>query len=107
MTAALLTVAPVQGHLALAVHEGERRNGPTLANTTLTCAPGAGGHCRELARAGGDIGKIPNHNGICPMLYAPVTVTATGTWGGHAVSYLRTYGNRCIANGAAGGLFHF
>ncbi len=109
LSAALLAgaPAPVQGQLALAVHAGEQAAGRTLATRTLTCAVGDGGHCRDLSKAGGDIGRIPDRGGICSMIYAPVTVTATGAWEGRPIAFSHTYGNRCVAKGAVGGLFDF
>jgi hypothetical protein len=111
LSAALL--AGGQGQLTLTVHGGEQVTGQALARVTLTCGPDGGTHpapvvsCRNLTAAGGNIARIADNSRICTMIYAPVTVTAAGTWNGHPVAFSRTYGNRCAVRGAAGGLFDF
>jgi len=113
LISALLPAPAPSGRLDLAVHDGQSAGGRVLAAATLTCEPSGGSHpdaaavCERLAAAGGDISKIPNSGGFCPMIFMPVTVTASGSWKGHPVSFTKTYGNRCMADIAAGGLFHF
>jgi len=100
-----------QGHLTLAMRDGA--DGRVLAAVTLDCGPDGGTHpdpagaCRRLAAAGGQIARIQGRREICSMIYLPVTVTVRGEWGGRKVAYTHTYGNRCVARTAAGGLFRF
>src|SRR5690349_18661853 len=93
LVSALLT-GP-SGQLQLAVHDGQSAAGRVLAAATLTCDPAGGTHpspaafCGRLDAAGGDISKIPSAQGLCPMIYMPVTVTASGNWKGQPVSYAK------------------
>jgi hypothetical protein len=69
---------------------------------TLRCDPPSGTHplpeaaCRVLGEAGGDFTKISGQPGtMCPDIYEPVTAVASGDFQGRAVSFQRTYPNRC------------
>ncbi|WP_392973172.1 SSI family serine proteinase inhibitor [Streptomyces sp. LN245] len=62
--------------------------------------------CRELAAAGGDIGRIPGRAGaMCPMLYAPVTASAYGAWDGRRVDYTHAFSNSCVMGAETGAVF--
>jgi hypothetical protein len=81
--------------------------------TWLTCDPARGNHpaanraCTALAAAGGDPAAIGDREGVCPMMYAPVTVRATGRWRGKAVRYRETFGNACVMDLGTDALFQF
>ncbi|RSR93707.1 SSI family serine proteinase inhibitor [Streptomyces sp. WAC00469] len=55
--------------------------------------------------AGGDIGRIPPKEVYCPMIYAPVTTSARGEWGGRAVTYKETHSNSCVMAARTGSVF--
>ncbi|MGH3671103.1 MAG: SSI family serine proteinase inhibitor [Pseudonocardiaceae bacterium] len=69
---------------------------------TLRCDPPSGTHplpeaaCRVLGEADGDFTKIPGQPGMmCPDIYDPVTVVASGDFQGRSVTFQHTYPNRC------------
>lgn len=69
---------------------------------TLRCDPASGTHphsesaCQVLAEAGGDFAKIAGQPGtLCPVIYDPVTVVASGDYQGVRVMFRHTYPNRC------------
>ncbi|WP_449064668.1 SSI family serine proteinase inhibitor [Planomonospora algeriensis] len=71
-------------------------------------APRAAAACDRLRRAGGRVEDVPESPGACTLEYAPVRVTATGTWQGRRYRYAETHPNRCAAIRATGGvLFAF
>jgi Subtilisin inhibitor-like len=79
----------------------------------LTCQPPSGHPyaqqaCSQLNRADGFIENIPPADGVCLLIYDPVTVRATGTWQGEPRVYEETFSNSCVANLETGGyLFNF
>lgn len=78
--------------------------------TLLMCDPPqghaqAGQACAELTEAEGDIGRIPRKDAICPMVYAPVTVSARGQWNGRPVDYSQTFSNACDLQARTGAVF--
>jgi subtilisin inhibitor-like len=85
----------------------------TRRATWLTCDPARGNHpkaaraCKALAAAGGNPAAIGDREGVCPMVYAPVTVRATGRWRGKAVRYRETFGNGCVMDLGTDALFQF
>jgi hypothetical protein len=93
--------------LSVASADGTRRA------TWLSCEPTRGGHprssdaCAALINADGDPAAIADHEGICPMVYAPVTVRATGRWHGRAVRYQETFSNDCVMRLGTDALFEF
>ncbi|MEV8030667.1 SSI family serine proteinase inhibitor [Streptomyces sp. NPDC002742] len=96
--------------LRLAVTRGDARSGDTQG-VLLFCDPPRGhAHaaraCRQLASAGGDIGRIPRRSGaVCPMLYAPVTASAYGEWDGRRVDYTHAFSNSCVMDAETGAVF--
>ena len=96
--------------LRLAVTRGDARAGDA-GGVLLLCDPPQGhAHaakaCRELAAAGGDIGRIPSRAGaMCPMLYAPVTASAYGAWDGRRVDYTHAFSNSCVMGAETGAVF--
>lgn len=96
----------------LTVANGEQADPPTRS-TFLSCRPVGGSHpspekaCARLNRTGTDLGKAMNPTEPCTMIYAPVTVTASGIWDGKYFQFRRTFGNDCEKRSAAGALFDF
>ncbi|MGH3765132.1 MAG: SSI family serine proteinase inhibitor [Pseudonocardiaceae bacterium] len=79
---------------------------------TLRCDPASGTHphaeaaCKALGAAGGDINKVIGQpDTLCPVVYDPVTATASGTYQGVQVIFRRSYPNRCDLAGKTGPLF--
>ncbi|MFE2276866.1 SSI family serine proteinase inhibitor [Streptomyces sp. NPDC059454] len=96
--------------LMLTVSHGEP---PSTAEdgTMLRCDPPRGHRhaadaCAELAAADGRIADIPPREGVvCPMIYAPVTAHASGTWRGRSVDYTQTFPNACTMSARTGSVF--
>ncbi|MBA9003968.1 SSI family serine proteinase inhibitor [Thermomonospora cellulosilytica] len=81
---------------------------------TLSCDPVGGTHpdaadaCADLAKADGDITRIPPANAVCVAVYEPVTAYASGTWNGRSVYFSKVCTNDACADVATGGnVFHF
>jgi hypothetical protein len=98
--------------LHLGVQEG--RSG-AVRSTVLTCYPSGGSHpnaseaCATLARANGDFDSLSGTqaNAMCPLVYRPVTLTATGTWKNRPVQFEKTYPNACVGTSETGEVFDF
>lgn len=95
--------------LLLTVSQGET---PSTAEggTLLRCDPPRGHRhaadaCAELAAADGRITAIPAKDVFCPMLHAPVTAHAHGTWRGRPVEYTETFPNSCVLAARTGSVF--
>jgi Subtilisin inhibitor-like len=81
----------------------------------LTCDPTGGTHpdaqttCMQIARVGGDLTKLPaiEEHRFCPMIFAPITVTASGLWRGMPVLFEDNYTNGCVRDNRTGSLFRF
>ncbi|WP_283134307.1 subtilase-type protease inhibitor [Rhizohabitans arisaemae] len=80
----------------------------------LFCDPPRGTHpaasraCAQLNQVNGDPAELDVDPGaICPLIYAPVTVTATGVWQQSLVRFERTYGNSCQLRAKTGRVFAF
>lgn len=102
--------APVpDSRLLLTVGHGEK---PSAAGggTVLSCDPPRGHRraadaCAELDAADGRIENIPAREVYCPMVYAPVTARASGTWRGQRVDYTETFPNSCTLTARTGAVF--
>ncbi|WP_182909765.1 SSI family serine proteinase inhibitor [Microbispora sp. H13382] len=97
----------------LTIADGEQPE-PATRSAFLNCAPVGGSHpapekaCAWLNRSGRDPGALRvNGTEPCTMIYAPVTVTASGIWDGKYFQFRRTFGNDCEKRSAAGELFDF
>ncbi|MBB5152483.1 subtilase-type protease inhibitor [Saccharopolyspora phatthalungensis] len=98
--------------IILSSHE-EGQSKPSVV--TLTCDPAGGSHpnpadaCAVLAEVSGEFNDIPKQSpdAICPMIWHPVDVTATGRWAGKPVNYSHTFGNDCIKQSELGVVFDF
>ncbi|WP_328672105.1 SSI family serine proteinase inhibitor [Streptomyces sp. NBC_00328] len=96
--------------LRLAVTRGDARVGDAPGVLLLCDPPRGHAHaaqaCRQLAAAGGDIGRIRSRAGaMCPMLYAPVTASAHGAWDGRRVDYTHAFSNSCVMGAETGAVF--
>jgi hypothetical protein len=109
-SAATSSAAARPTQLVLTVAKGETSR-PAQWRASLTCSPAGGTHkqarnaCAELARVGGNFGKLQLGGGVCTMQWDPVTVTATGRWKGKKISYQHTYGNACTLSTTTGPVF--
>ncbi|WP_406365101.1 subtilase-type protease inhibitor [Streptomyces sp. NBC_00645] len=96
--------------LRLGVTRGDARSGDTRGVLLLCDPPQGHGRaaeaCEQLRAAGGDIERIPPRSGaVCPMIYAPVTVSAYGAWDGRRVDYTHTFSNSCVMAAGTGAVF--
>ncbi|MQY38547.1 Subtilisin inhibitor [Streptomyces sp. RB17] len=102
---------PTDNWLYLTVTPGKTAQGGDRHGTLLLCDPLPLGYaraaeaCADLARADGDIARIPQKKVFCPMIYAPVTVRAHGQWNGRPVDYRETYSNTCAMEARTGAVF--
>jgi hypothetical protein len=98
--------------LALTIAQGEKGT-PAQRRAMLTCSPPGGSiqqpraACAAIAAAKGDLSKLPAGDGMCMMIYDPVTVTATGRWKSRPVRYIHTYSNACVLKQETGAVFGF
>lgn len=118
-TGGIATAAPASppgipgSTLVLSISRGQHAL-PVTDRTILSCRPSGGTHprpslaCLQLASVHGDITSLNLHPARpCVLLYAPVTVTATGTWNGDPVLYRETFDNSCLLAASKGALFRF
>ncbi|WP_433330409.1 SSI family serine proteinase inhibitor [Spirillospora sp. CA-294931] len=85
-----------------------------IKDSSLRCGPAGGSHtnaplaCAQLQTARGRVGAIPEDPGPCTREYAPVRVSAHGTWNGSPRHYTKTFSNLCTAvRGTGGVIFAF
>ncbi|KES08504.1 serine protease [Streptomyces toyocaensis] len=96
--------------LMLTVGRGEA-SPAAEGGTVLWCDPPRGPHrhaadaCAELEAADGRIADIPAKDVVCPMVHAPVTAHAHGTWRGRPVEYTETFPNTCMLTARTGSVF--
>ncbi|MFI6038972.1 SSI family serine proteinase inhibitor [Streptomyces sp. NPDC051315] len=95
--------------LRITVTHGDARTGDSRG-TLLLCDPPRGHSraaeaCADLAAAGGDIHAIPPKDGICSLVYAPVTAQARGWWNRRPVGYAKTFANACVMQAETGAVF--
>ncbi|WP_307135781.1 SSI family serine proteinase inhibitor [Streptomyces aurantiacus] len=88
---------------------GDVRSGDTRGALLLCDPPQGHAHaaraCEELRAAHGDVGRIPLKETFCPMVYAPVSATARGEWGGRPITYEETFANSCALTARTGAVF--
>jgi hypothetical protein len=100
--------AEATGFFTLSITSSD--SGELIATASLTCPPDGGSHpnaaaaCQQLSQADGWIQGIPEDSGVCPREFAPVIVTALGTWNGEPRYYKQEFSNRCVAVRATGGV---
>ncbi|MEV8022316.1 SSI family serine proteinase inhibitor [Streptomyces sp. NPDC086554] len=85
-----------------------------IRGVLLKCEPEPSGRhplaakaCAAIEKAGGDLEALPAESGICTRQYAPVTVSASGTYRGRPVGWRKTYDNACTMAYSTGNLFRF
>ncbi|WP_425834084.1 SSI family serine proteinase inhibitor [Streptomyces fractus] len=61
--------------------------------------------CKQLAKADGDIGKIPAETKACSKEYKPVTALAYGKWNGRNVAYTKIFPNECVMHATTRAVF--
>ncbi|MBW5484161.1 subtilase-type protease inhibitor [Streptomyces bambusae] len=100
--------------LVFAVASGDdAATGTVLRASTLSCAPSAQGThpdpkaaCAALKATDGQFDGLlaaPNPDQVCPMHYAPVTVTVDGVWQGSRVAWKHTFANSCTMSATLNG----
>ncbi|SFW74234.1 SSI family serine proteinase inhibitor [Amycolatopsis australiensis] len=105
----LAPAQPPASTLQLTSHDTANHIGAVV----LTCDPPGGTHphrdkaCAVLDGVDGDFSRINARHQACTLIYAPVDVTAAGTWRGKPVSYRTTYPNHCAADRDSDGVFGF
>lgn len=84
-------------------------SGQLIAKASLTCEPVGGSHpdpaaaCKQLSQANGRIEDIPEESGPCTREFAPVIVSASGSWRGEERRFEKEFSNLCVAVRATGG----
>ncbi|NHD18663.1 MULTISPECIES: SSI family serine proteinase inhibitor [unclassified Actinopolyspora] len=81
----------------------------------LHCDPAGGTHpeaaaaCEQLDAVQGRLGSLRagKEKPMCPLVYRPVTVKATGTWKNSPVQYSQKYSNSCEMKAYTGAVFNF
>ncbi|MFB8235062.1 SSI family serine proteinase inhibitor [Kitasatospora purpeofusca] len=115
-TASPTTVLAQATSLRLTVAHGETPSSGTPRTVTLECPPYGGTAtthpdpvtaCRLVDSVNGDLNRLDVDPGACIDLYDPYTVTASGTYRGHPVSFRHTYGNHCVLLRTTGAVFDF
>ncbi|WP_329619132.1 SSI family serine proteinase inhibitor [Streptomyces sp. NBC_01255] len=99
-------------HLTAARTQGETE---AIGNVWLDCPasdrpahPHRKEACAALDAAAGDLDRLNTEpDATCTAEYAPVTLTARGTYKGRTVDWTKTYGNNCEATVATGAVFSF
>jgi hypothetical protein len=106
------TTSDAAGSFTLSITSSD--TGELIASASLTCPPDGASHpnpaaaCEQLSQADGRIEGIPEDPGPCTREFAPVIVSASGTWNGEPRYYKQEFSNRCVAVRATGGvLFAF
>ncbi|CCB73069.1 MULTISPECIES: SSI family serine proteinase inhibitor [Streptomycetaceae] len=109
-TAAPAGPPPRHSHLFLSVSGSDDT---WVRGVSLYCDPPSGFHphaqlaCKALEGAHGKLDALAPDRHMCPMVYAPVIATATGTWHGRPVSWERTFSNSCVLDARTGSVFRF
>lgn len=112
-TAVAVRSAVGSGHSMTLSYSAGQTTGSEARRAMLTCHPPGGTHrapaeaCQALDAVGGDPAALNvSPDVLCPQVYEPVTVTATGSWDGRTISFSRTFGNACEAAAVTGPVFN-
>lgn len=110
-TAAIATGATTAPETFLVLSVQSRSGGQFV---TLRCDPVSGTHphpeaaCKTLGASGGDINKlIGQPDTLCPVIYDPVTATASGRYQGMQMIFRRTYSSPCDLASKTAPVFDF
>ncbi|GAA3560559.1 SSI family serine proteinase inhibitor [Amycolatopsis ultiminotia] len=82
-----------------------------VTTASLTCDPTGGTHrhrdaaCVTLTQVNGDLSQVTPRRQRCTMIYAPVDVSAVGTWHGKPLTFRTTYPNKCAADSQSDSVF--
>ncbi|MFC4338050.1 SSI family serine proteinase inhibitor [Salininema proteolyticum] len=94
--------------LTVSTDDGRSFNEVLVCPADLSTHPSATTACEQLARAKGDIGRIPARGGVCTMEYVPADFDAIGVWKGKLHLYSDTFSNPCVGlNETGGAVFDF
>lgn len=103
---------PAEAQYTIEVRSPVENRGDEAASwsrvTTLDCDPAGGSHPRaeeacDLIAEHGDIASVQSAgDGVCTMIYQPVTARVTG-----AEEYEQTFSNACVMNNTKGEIFDF
>jgi len=110
---AAFAAVPQQEHLGVVNLTITGHAAKDFRTALLACSPDAGTHpdpgaaCEAITDAEGNFHAIKGDKVLCPLIYAPVTVRATGVYGGKSVDYVDTFSNACIAANRTAGVFAF
>ncbi|MET0133528.1 MAG: SSI family serine proteinase inhibitor [Kibdelosporangium sp.] len=63
--------------------------------------------CDALHRARGNFGNLGSTGAFCPMIYQPVTVSATGRYRGMKINFKAVHSNACVAAADTADIFRF
>ncbi|WP_189227348.1 SSI family serine proteinase inhibitor [Saccharothrix coeruleofusca] len=106
--AALISAVPVpQSSFVLSVQTD------SIRTARLHCEPTGGDHanaaeaCGALSEVDGRIEDLATETAVCTFQYAPVRVTATGTWRGRERTFTSEYANSCLLRASTGPVFAF
>ena len=113
--AACVTAAPAAAAMPSALTLTATTDGQAPHVVELTCDPDGGNHpdaqtaCMQLSQVDGDIAHLPASQVhiFCPMIFQPITVSATGLWRGRTVLFQDKYTNGCERDNKTGNLFRF
>ncbi|KND32689.1 SSI family serine proteinase inhibitor [Streptomyces acidiscabies] len=86
-------------------HSSDTRGALLLCNDIPQGHARAAEACEQLRAARGDIRAVPEREGFCTLVYAPVTASARGQWNGRPVQYEQTFGNKCEMAMRTGAVF--
>ncbi|MFE4723948.1 SSI family serine proteinase inhibitor [Streptomyces sp. NPDC056728] len=88
--------------------------GSWMRGELLRCEPEAWGHhphaseaCGALDRAHGNLDALVTDPELCTQVYAPVTVSARGTYRGKQITWQKTFANACTMEASTGSVFRF
>ncbi|MET7539346.1 SSI family serine proteinase inhibitor [Streptomyces sp. NPDC005507] len=88
--------------------------GAWMRGELLRCEPEARGHhphaseaCGALDGAHGDLDALVADPEMCTQVYAPVTVSASGTYRGKQITWQKTFANACTMEASTGYVFRF
>ncbi|MGW6360089.1 SSI family serine proteinase inhibitor [Streptomyces sp. NPDC055092] len=88
--------------------------GSWMRGELLRCEPEAWGHhphaseaCGALDRADGNLDALVADPEMCTQVYAPVTVSASGTYRGKPITWQKTFANACTMEASTGYVFRF
>ncbi len=115
LAAVCVTAVPAAATMPSVLTLTTTTNGYAPHVVELTCDPDGGTHpdsqtaCMQLSQVDGDVAHLPASQVhiFCPMIFQPITVTATGLWRGRTVQFRDEYTNGCERDNRTGMLFRF